>query len=320
MTLLPQSVLLLTLDMLLLILGSIAFFNALWMALLWKEGSSSALQYRLEKRAYLVHLIIAYLFALKIPLFFFFIYTADTLSSVITGAMCAAGVVNAVDFGFYLLVFKLFNLYGFGVWLLFYAKNKEHPLMPYTKITLGLYLLLFIPFVIEIALEARFFSSLNVSKIVSCCGTLFSSASESYASLLFIPDPLVWVGLFYAFALLMLFSFRIRSLVLIFFSNLMYLIFAIISLIVFFSTYVYELPTHRCPFCLLQSDYYGIGYFLYSALFLGTFLAIGGSVVGGFTQQYPTRGFRFAVIFNLLYLFSVSLVPLLYYWRNGVWL
>jgi hypothetical protein len=39
------------------------------------------------------------------------------------------------------------------------------------------------------------------------------------------------------------------------------------------SPYVYELPTHHCPFCLLQREYHWVGYPLYGAL-------LGGSLTG----------------------------------------
>jgi hypothetical protein len=37
--------------------------------------------------------------------------------------------------------------------------------------------------------------------------------------------------------------------------------------------YIYELPTHHCPFCLLHREYGFVGYLLYAAL-------LGGAVAG----------------------------------------
>ena len=99
----------------------------------WDRDATSLLQYRLEKESYLVGLIIKYIFMLKVPLFLFFIYTCDTLSGIITGAMCAAGVVNSVDFGLFLLLFKLLNLYLFGFWLLLHVRDVESELQPYIR-------------------------------------------------------------------------------------------------------------------------------------------------------------------------------------------
>jgi hypothetical protein len=45
------------------------------------------------------------------------------------------------------------------------------------------------------------------------------------------------------------------------------------SIISFISLYFYELPTHHCPFCILQGEYGYVGYPLYVAL-------LGGGVSG----------------------------------------
>ena len=116
MSLTPEIMALLTLDAIFLFFGVIAFFLSFRLALYWNNDASTPLQYRLTKQSYLVATIIKYIFMLKLPLFAFFIYTCDKLSNIIAGAMCASGVVNSVDFGLYLTLFKLFNLYLFGFW------------------------------------------------------------------------------------------------------------------------------------------------------------------------------------------------------------
>ena len=45
------------------------------------------------------------------------------------------------------------------------------------------------------------------------------------------------------------------------------------------SVYYYELPTHHCPFCLLQGEYHYIGYPLYLALFSGGVTGTGVGVI-----------------------------------------
>ena len=47
------------------------------------------------------------------------------------------------------------------------------------------------------------------------------------------------------------------------------------ALIAFISLYVYELPTHHCPFCLLHREYNGIGYPFYLLLLTGTIAGLG---------------------------------------------
>ena len=319
MSLTPEIIALLTLDAIFLFFGVIAFFLSLRLALYWNNDASTSLQYSLTKQSYLVATIIKYILMLKLPLFLFFIYTCDKLSNIIAGAMCASGVVNSVDFGLYLTLFKLCNLYLFGFWLLLHFADVSPEKLPYTKLKFALFVLFAVPLFVEIGLEIAFFVSLNISKIVSCCGTLFSASSSSYISLLFVVDELLWVGLFYGFFAMSLVAFWLKNGVLTLFANAMFLIFAIIALIVFFSPYVYELPTHRCPFCLLQKDYYYVGYLLYTVLFLGTFYGIGGAVLSLIAKE-KMRFSKLSLSFNTLYVVIISLYPIVYFIRNGVWL
>ena len=320
MTLTPEIIAILMLDGLFLFFSSIAFVLSLKLYWYWDRDATSLLQYRLEKESYLVGLIIKYIFMLKVPLFLFFIYTCDTLSGIITGAMCAAGVVNSVDFGLFLLLFKLLNLYLFGFWLLLHVRDVESELQPYIRQKSLFFGIAFFFFVAEIVLEILFFTSLNISKIVSCCGTLFSASTQSSLSFLFLMENWMIVSLFYASFVLMLVGFMVKNSAVYLFSNLLFLFFAIVSLILFFSTYVYELPTHHCPFCLLQSDYYGVGYFLYATLFLGTFYGICGVVILTLTKGFILRAMRLSIFFNSVYVLIVSAYVVVYFLKNGVWL
>jgi hypothetical protein len=57
---------------------------------------------------------------------------------------------------------------------------------------------------------------------------------------------------------------------------------SISSIFSFISLYIYELPTHACPFCLLQKEYHFIGYPLYLTLLGGGITGISAGVVGPF--------------------------------------
>lgn len=320
MSLTPEIIALLTLDAIFCFFGIIAWGVAFRIAFWWNMQATTPLQYRLCKQGYLGAIIIKYIFMLKLPLFAFFIYTCDKLSSIIAGAMCAAGVVNSVDFGLYLTLFKLLNLYLFGFWLLLHSADVHEETLPFTRLKFILFLLFSLPLFAEIFLEVSFFTSLNISKIVSCCGTLFSAASDSYMSLLFQVDASLWVWLFYGCFGMTLVAYALKNESLSIVFNALFLGFAIVSLIMFFSTYVYELPTHRCPFCLLQKDYYYIGYVLYVLLFAGTFLGIGSSVLSLLSHRPKLFLMRASLVCNALYVVVISLYPLVYFIRNGVWL
>ena len=45
---------------------------------------------------------------------------------------------------------------------------------------------------------------------------------------------------------------------------------ALASVISFISLYIYEMPTHHCPFDILQGQFHFIGYPLFVSLFAGT--------------------------------------------------
>jgi len=50
---------------------------------------------------------------------------------------------------------------------------------------------------------------------------------------------------------------------------------SIMAILSFISVYFYELPTHHCPFCILQQEYGYIGYPLYLTLLGGTISGVG---------------------------------------------
>jgi len=316
MLLLPEVLSILLLDIVFLVFLIIAFFLSIKIFLKWDINSTSNTQYNLEKQSFLTATIIKYIFALKLPLFLFFIFTLDKISNVLTGAMCAAGVVDATQYGLYLFIFKILNLYIFGFWLLLHKIDISDETLPYTKIKFGFFCIVFFLFITEIILEFYMFSSINPNKMVSCCGTLYSNSSTSYISNLFKIDTMLLLSSFYGLFIIMILGYIFKLKTIFAFSNLFFLIVAIISLIIFFGTYIYELPTHHCPFCLLQKDYYYIGYFLYSFLFFGTFYGI----VIAFLPKIDTLYYTKSLLFNFLYIVIVSSYVLVYYWKNGVFL
>jgi hypothetical protein len=54
------------------------------------------------------------------------------------------------------------------------------------------------------------------------------------------------------------------------------------AIISFISLYIYELPTHHCPFCLLQREYHYFGYPLYVSLFCAGITGSGAGVINRF--------------------------------------
>jgi len=239
----------------------------------WNIASGEELQLILERKTYLISTLLSYVFGLQLLSLFLFIFTADSLRTLFVGAMCAAGTLNVNGFGYPTLVLKIVNFIFAGLWLVLnHADNQgyDYPLIKKK------YLLLVIiaPFiVVETLLESAYFLGMEADVITSCCGSLFSSEKKSglgseIASLPAI--PMLWTfyvamlitlssGVYfyckaklgYLYALLSLLMFAIA-------------LFAIVSVI---SIYIYELPTHHCPFCIIMEEYSYIGYLLYVLLF-----------------------------------------------------
>ncbi len=319
MILIPEVLALFILNIVFIIFSLIAFFLSVKIFLKWDSNSHSTLQYTLEKQSYLAATIIKYIFILKVPLFLFFIFTLDNISHIITGAMCGAGVVDATDYGNYLFLLKIINLYLFAYWIALHYEDTKHENRPYIKAKFGLFIVAFLLFFTELILEGIMFTSIDLDEIVSCCGTIYSSASNSYISQLFSMNPILLLALFYGcFALILLFYFLKRP-YLFAISNIFFILISIVTLITFFGTYIYELPSHHCPFCFLQSDYNYVGYLLYTLLFTGTFYGI----VTGFIPTSnidKNKNYKKSILFNSSYILLVSFYPAVYYIKNGVWL
>ncbi|MEA3384593.1 MAG: hypothetical protein U9Q20_08000 [Campylobacterota bacterium] len=314
MILTPEILTIFILNGIFFVFGTVAFILSIKIYLGWDIDSTSQKQYKLEKQSFLTATIIKYIFAIKLPLFLFFIFVLDKISNVLVGAMCAAGVVDATEYGIYLFVFKIINLYLFGFWLMLHKLDNENEDLPYTRLKYGFFIISYFLFLIEIIVETIMFAAIDPSAMVSCCGTLYSSTSASYISNLFTVDSKILLVMFYGNFLFIVFAYLFKARFVYSVLSSIFLITSIVSLIVFFGTYIYELPTHHCPFCFLQKDYYYIGYFLYTTLFLGTFFGIANSFFN--KQNYLKLSIYFIIIYTLM----VTLYPLVYYINNGVWL
>ena len=316
MFLTPEVLIVLLLDGLILVFLTVAFFVALMVVRYFDFGQDTPLQYALERRSYLASVIVQFALAFKIGLLFYFVYTLDKLSTIIPGAMCAAGVITANEYGVPLLLLKIVGIYLFGLWLVANSADLETKDFRYTKLKFKFFIFIYLLVVAEYVLEIFYFKGLDVSKVVSCCGVLFNPLKSSAASILLALPPRVAALLFYGvYGALLVAAWR-RRVYLFSFLSMLFLPVGLIALIEYFSPYIYELPTHRCPFCILQPEYGYIGYFLYAALFGGTFLGIKAGFEKLFLNKEPTL--KYAVILDTLYVAMVSFYPIFYIIRNGV--
>jgi hypothetical protein len=262
----------------------------------WDLMSGSEIQLILEKKTYLISTLMAYAFFFLILNFFLFVFTAEKLHTFFVGAMCAAGTLNVNGYGYPALVLMVVNCLLAGLWLVMnYVDNQafDYPLIR-KKYAL---LLLITPFVLGgTVLELSYFTHLEANVITSCCGSLFSGENKGVGASLAALPPKAMMAVFFG---TMLFNFglgthfcylkgaRIGAL----FSLLCLASFAVSveSVISFVSPYVYELPTHHCPFCILQGEYHYGGYFVYTSLLVGTIAGTGVGLLMPFRSVQSLR-------------------------------
>jgi hypothetical protein len=287
----------------------------------WNMGSGSETQLALERGTYLISTLLACAFAFQIASLFLYIYTADDLHSRFVGAMCAAGSLNVNQYGYPAFVLKIFNCILAGIWLIMnYVDNRayDYPLIRKKY----MFLLAIVPFVVsETVLQAGYFLELRPDIITSCCGSLFSSGQGSVSGDLagLPPGPMMIV--FYVSLILVTLTglrYRLRGRGGRLFSVLAVAAFPVmaLSLLSFISLYFYELPTHHCPFCILQREYHYVGYLFYVSL-------IGGVVCGagvGLLQLFrPIRSLIRIVPVISRRLALVSLVCYLFFGVLSIW-
>jgi hypothetical protein len=273
-------------------IGGLLVYACYWAARIlwsWDLGSGEHAQLDLERRTYLVSTLVAYGLAFQLVSVFLFVLAADQLTPLFTGAMCAAGTLNVNELGYPVLALKVMTCVAAGVWLVVNHTDVagwDYPLVRQKYSAL----LALTPFVlVEAVLQAGYFLSLRPDVITSCCGSLFSSGrgglAGGLASLPVRPTQVAFFGtLGFAILACAAFVWLGRGAYLVAVSAGLALPVAVAAIVSFVSPYVYELPTHRCPFCLLQREYAYVGYLWYGALLAASVTGLGVGAIQPFTR------------------------------------
>lgn len=246
----------------------------------WDIRSGSELQLELERRTYLISMMMSYALGFQLLSLFLFVYTADTLSSFFVGAMCAAGSLKVNGFGYPALVLKIADFLLSGMWLIVNFTDNKASDYPLIKIKYGV-LLFIAPFLVaETIVQGAYLLGLKPDIITSCCGTIFTTDANTVMSgLIGLPRSLsqtaFYFSAFVTVSMGLVFYFKGKGAYFFSISTLISFLTALVALISFISVYFYELPTHHCPFCILHSEYGYVGYLLYPALFLSAVSGLG---------------------------------------------
>lgn len=314
-----EVIIFLFVEALLLLLQSIAFISAITILTRWDFASSTSLQYRLEKRAYLVVLIILFTLGFKILLLPYFSYTIDQLSAIVPGAMCGAGVISANEYGEVLLSLKVMILFLTGTWLILNNEDIKAKAYPYFRAKFWLFIVIFLLVVTESILDVLYLINIETDAPVSCCSTIYGAASSGLPLPFDLDVPRLLILFYLLYALILVVNyFRYTYINLV--ANALFLYIAYFAVVYFFGTYVYELPTHQCPFCMLQSEYYYVGYFIWGTLFLGTFFAMAGALLKTVMGRDIAYVYSMGALFNTAFVLLCTLYVAVYYLKTGVFL
>jgi len=297
----------------------LSFIVSLGILKSWNYENFNQKQFILENRSYLVESILFFTLILKVFLLPYFVYTIDNLSLLIPGAMCGAGVIEANSYGNPLLILKMIILFLSGLWFSINRLDLQKKSYPYLTIKLWLFVAIFFLLSIEYSLDIAYFTHIATETPVTCCSVLFSQVGGANGLPLGLTlAKLVW--LFYLVYILLMLSIFLEKILLSVFTSALFAFIAYYAVVYFFGTYVYQLPTHNCPFCMLQSYYYYVGYLIWGLLFFSVYLIFNYGVMSYFFKTNFQK--NKAMILSLLtaFVFVCSAYVILYYVRNGVFL
>jgi len=297
----------------LLLFLSVAFFQTLFILKNYTKDAQTQLQYSLEKRSYLVLSIINLALLVKLMLLPFFTYTLNELSNIIPGAMCGAGVISANVYGEPLILLKIFLVIASMLWLRLNYEDLQSKNFKYFQKKMWFFSFIYIFMLLETLLELLYFINLTTLNPVSCCSSIYTTSNTNFLPLNLSITALIVS--FYIIYILIILSALFKKRYILLPLSILFTYTSYLSIVYFFSTYVYQLPTHKCPYCLLQSDYYYIGYLIFFSFIMGLFYSI-----SSFVFKFEQNTFKYITIFFSLFVFFASINFWLYLIINGTFL
>ena len=301
----------------LLLLLAVAFLVTVGMLRHWDFGSFSERQFALERRAYLVMTILGFVFIVKFLLVIYFVFTIDGLAVLIPGAMCAAGVISANDYGMNLLFVKLLLLFFLLLWMALNRYDLEAKQYPVFRQKSWLFVGIFALVLLEGWLDLSYFRHIDLRTPVSCCSALFGQL-EGANPLPFGLDIPKLLALYYLLYVVTAASLLLHQKIITLLSATLFMVVSYYAVVYFFGTYVYELPTHKCPFCMMQREYYFVGYAVWGSLFIGTFMALVWAIMGLVLREERRRERRWALLLLSAFVLLCTAYVAVYYLKNGV--
>ena len=277
----------------------------------WDQSADTPLQIRLESEIWLSSTLMEYGLFFQIFSLLLLVIAADSFASLLPGAMCATGSFLANDYGMKSLALKLVSVFLYGFWILIHRLDIRSPRYPLVRLK-NVYLLLLCPLLItDVTLQTLYLQGLHPDIITSCCGVVFSKPDVSILGLSQSMASLSTVVVFYCGCLLLFILAWKRfpfSLLLLAIGSALLFPAGLWIVTTFVSPYVYAMPHHRCPFCLLHTEYNFVGYPLFLSLYLASFSGMGVALLAAFRKQSDLEGVIFVQQKSLRMVLSWSLL------------
>ncbi len=274
----------------LLLVFSIGFINAWQIFRGWDYNSAGEKQHLLEKKTYLASTVMNFALSAQILTLFLFEMAADELANVLPGAMCAVGTLSSNSHGFPLLDLKIISFFVYFIWLAINYLDNQIETCPLVRKKYLALMLIYPLAVVETILLFKFAFNLDPSVITSCCGSVYKEGMEGLGGSLAGASARVTLPLFFGIIILLLlnrFVYNRRNAGTKLLGNFIefalwaaFFVSAIGVIISFISTYVYEMLSHKCPFCFIGAEhsYYGVP--LYLSLFIASASGMTGALIG----------------------------------------
>lgn len=322
-----------------LFLGCYAVISAIRVLRYWDHGADTSRQIRLESETWLSSALMQYGLVFQVLSLLLLVLAADSFSPLLVGAMCATGAFMANSYGIPALLVKIVLVFFSGYWLLLHRLDSQSETYPLVRLKYGCLLLLVPLLLADGLLQTCYLYFLEPDVITSCCGVVFRSGEGDGRNLL---DPFSTPTLLFVFyalaAVLLLLGRRMHislkrgytapgPLMSIFALGwLLFFVVAIWTITVVFSSYIYAMPHHRCPFDILQHEYGYVGYPIYLLLFSATFLGSGCGVaqvvrnagnLNTVVVKFQSRALPASMLLLALFLLITAYAPLGYILAGG---
>ncbi len=316
-----------------------ASYTGISILLHWDAGSDSEQQIALEGQTWLAAALVENGLALQILSLVLLVIAAGEFSQMIAGAMCATGTFLANEYGSKSLYFKIAGIFLYGFWIVLHRLDLRSESYPLIRIKFS-YLLVLLPILLaDCYFLYKFLSSLEPDIITSCCGVIFSERGLRTNFLLLSISSETLVAIFYSCAAMLFIgglyilkasgvTETLKTLISLFYgvAFIFFFVLSLVAITVFFSSYIYAMPHHRCPFDILHKEYSYIGFPIYFSLFSAAFLSVTSCFSTVFSRRpglseavFAYRRFSITATLWLLVIFVmfVTFPTLVYFFAGG---